>query len=321
MKDTNILILSAGRRVELIKSFKDAQKTLNMNNAKVIAVDISKSAPALYFADKHYIIPRIFDANYISSLIEICVAEKIDLVIPTIDTELYTLSLNKARIENECKAKVMVSDANCIEICNDKTKTVNFLKKNGFDFPYTLSEEDINYKNYKFPLFIKPRDGSSSINTFKINNDKELAFFKDYIKDGIIQEFINAKEYTVDVLLDFESRVISVVPRIRLATRSGEILKGKIEKNLKIINDVKRLMEKLKPIGHITVQCFFDGETIKYIEINPRFGGGAPMSFKAGANSPINLLKLLNGEKLEYTEDFIDGLSISRFDDSIIVEE
>lgn len=322
MNNKNVLILSAGRRVELVKAFKNAQKKLNMQNAKVIAVDISKYAPALYFADNFYLVPRVTDIKYIDTIIDIAIKENIDLIVPTIDTELYVLALNKRLIEEKTNAKVLISDKEIIEICNDKNKTIEFLQQNGFDLPNTLNEDDLKNKAYKFPLFIKPKDGSSSINTFIINDEKELQFFKEYVKEPIIQERIEGNEYTVDVCMDFEGNVISIVPRIRIATRSGEISKGKIDKNNHVIEDVKRLMQTLKPIGHITVQCFLTKDNvIKYIEINPRFGGGAPMSFYAGANSPEFLLRMLNGEELSYYEGFQDGLVFSRFDDSILIEE
>lgn len=322
MNNKNVLILSAGRRVELVKAFKNAQKKLNMQNAKVIAVDISKYAPALYFADNFYLVPRVTDIKYIDTIIDIAIKENIDLIVPTIDTELIVLASNKDYIEEKTNAKVLISDKEIIEICNDKNKTIEFLQQNGFDLPNTLNEDDLKNKAYKFPLFIKPKDGSSSINTFIINDEKELQFFKEYVKEPIIQERIEGNEYTVDVCMDFEGNVISIVPRIRIATRSGEILKGKIDKNNHVIEDVKRLMQTLKPIGHITVQCFLTKDNvIKYIEINPRFGGGAPMSFYAGANSPEFLLRMLNGEELSYSEDFQDGLVFSRFDDSILIEE
>ena len=48
--DINILILSAGRRVELVNCFKAARDRLGIAG-KVIACDASDLAPALYFAD------------------------------------------------------------------------------------------------------------------------------------------------------------------------------------------------------------------------------------------------------------------------------
>lgn len=316
----NTLILSAGRRVELTKLFKKALEKLNLNG-NIITADINNTAPALQFSDKYYLISRIDSENYIDDIIKICLKEDINLIIPTIDTELLKLAENKEKIETLTKAKINISSLGVIKICRDKLKTQEFFQKNGFGVPKLISEKDILENNLKFPLFIKPFNGSSSINTFKIKNKEELMFFKSYISQPIIQEFIEGKEYTVDVFLDFESNPITIVPRQRLATRSGEISKGLIIKNRKIIEDTKRLIKVLKPVGHITVQCMDTKDGIKYIEINPRFGGGAPMSISAGADSCVNLYKIILGEKLSYTEEYKENLLCVRFDETLYIDK
>ena len=111
------------------------------------------------------------------------------------------------------------------------------------------------------------------------------------------------------------------MPRERIAVRAGEVIKRKITKDREIIEDVRRLLEILKPIGQITIQCKKTTEGIKYIEINPRFGGGAPMSIKAGANSCQYLYQLLQGKKLSYEENYRDNVTFLRFDDSIEMPE
>lgn len=318
--DINVLILSAGRRVELVKCFKEAAKLAEVNS-KIITADISNTAPAIYFGDKNYIIPKIGQEGYIEKIIEICKKEEIKLIIPTIDTELLIMAENKAYIQKETQAKVLISDLRAIEICRNKINTNRFFEQYGFGVPREITKEDIINKNYKFPLFIKPFDGSSSINTFKVNTEEELNFFIKYVNNPIIQEFIEGKEYTVDVFLDFDAKPITIVPRERLATRSGEIAKGKIVKDKELIEEVKKVVIALEAIGHITVQCMKTNDGIKFIEINPRFGGGAPMSIKAGANSPLNLYRLLKGETLEYNDDYIDNMLALRFDESIFLNE
>lgn len=314
----NILILSAGRRVELVKCFKEAAKIKRIES-NIVTADISKTAPATYFGDKNYTIPKIGDDGYIEAVINICNKENIMLVIPTIDTELKILSENKKLIEKETNAKILISDKKVIDICINKKNTNKFFEENGFGIPKEIKNSDIENRNYKFPLFIKPIDGSSSINAFKVNNEKQLLFFKDYIDNPIIQEFIEGTEYTIDAFIDFDGNPITIVPRERIATRAGEISKGKIVKDRELINEVKKVIEVLKPIGHITFQCMKAKDGIKFIEINPRFGGGAPMSIKAGANSPLNLYRLLLNEKLTYNEDFNENILALRFDDSIFL--
>ena len=318
MKSINVLILSAGRRVELVRCFKEARNNLGIEG-DVVAVDISATAPAIYHADKHHTVPKISADNFVDEIINVCKKENIDLIVPTIDTELKKLSDNKDLIESKTNAKVLVSRAEVIKICRDKYNTQEFFEKNGFGMPRLINKEDIKNKNYKFPLFIKPLNGSSSINTFKINNDRELEFFLDYVPEPIVQEFIEGDEFTIDVFTDFESNPITIVPRQRLATRGGEVAKGIVKKDRDIIEKVREVIDVLRPIGHITVQCMKTKDGIKFIEINPRFGGGAPISIKAGANSPENLYKLLLGEELKYNEDYEENLLALRHDEAVFL--
>lgn len=320
VNEINILILSAGRRVELVQCFQKAAQKLKIKS-NIVAADCSITAPALYFADRKYLVPRITESDYIDSVINICCKENISLIVPTIDTELLPLSKNKIFIEKKTSAKVLISDSEVIEICRDKAKTNNFLVKNNFSTPKVYTENELKENKLIYPVFIKPKHGSSSINAFKVNNFKELKVYMNIIDEPIVQEFLQGKEYTVDIFLDFKSNIITVVPRLRISTRSGEISKGKIEKDGEIINDVIQLMRLLRPIGQITVQLMKIKERIVYIEINPRFGGGAPMSIQSGADSCENLYRLLLGQELVYNEDYRDNLTFLRFDNSICLDE
>lgn len=320
-KPINVLILSAGRRVELINCFKRAKERLKVKGS-IVAADASELAPALYFADINEVVPRISDNDgYIKAIVNICRNFNISLIVPTIDTELLLLSERKAEIE-ETGAKVLISDERVTRICRDKKNTQEFLEENGFLVPHMLGEAELrNPEKLTYPLFIKPRDGSSSINAFQVHNAEELEMYLKLIENPIVQEYIEGTEYTIDAFLDFESNLITAVPRVRIATRSGEIAKGIIKKDREIIEDIRKLMDKLKPIGHITVQCKKTKRGIEYIEINPRFGGGAPMSIMAGADSCENLYRLLRGEKLKYNEKYRENLTFLRFDQSIMLNE
>lgn len=320
-KEINILVLSAGRRVELIECFKNARKALGITG-NVVAADCSELAPALYFADKTVIVPRISEEMaYIKAIVETCNKERISLVVPTIDTELLLLAQNRDNIEAQTEARVLISSLDIIKICRDKIKTQEYMESHGFLVPRLLQEDELKGDDLHFPLFIKPLDGSSSMNAYKVHNKNELDTYLRMIRNPMVQEFMEGEEYTVDVFLDFQGNIITIVPRVRMATRSGEIAKGKIVRDVEIVKDVTRLMNELKPIGHITVQCMKTKRGIEYIEINPRFGGGAPMSIMAGADSCKNLYRLLCGEKLTYNEEYRDNVTFLRFDSSIMLNE
>lgn len=320
MADINVLVLSAGRRVELIKCFKNAAKELGISGS-VVAVDCSETAPALYFADKYRLVPRIDSGRYTEAVIEVCNEENISLIVPTIDTELLLLAADKERIEKETHAKLLVSDLPVINVCRNKLNTQRYMEEHGFKVPHLYTEEELKNGSLKFPLFIKPVDGSSSIDTYRADDKTQLDAILTLVKDPMVQDYMEGEEYTIDVFLDFDSNIITMVPRLRMATRSGEIAKGRIIKDAAIMEDVTRLMNELKPIGHITVQCRKTNRGIEYIEINPRFGGGAPMSIMAGADSCKNLYRLLKGEVLTYNEDYRENVTFLRFDSSIMLNE
>ena len=176
-KNLSVLILSAGRRVELISCFKRAKERLKIKGT-IVAADASELAPALYFADINEIVPRISDSDgYISAIKSICRNFNISLVVPTIDTELLLLSERRDEIE-ETGAKVLISDEKVTKICRDKKNTQEFLEENGFLVPHMLTKKELSDPGkLTYPLFIKPRDGSSSINAFQVHNEGELELY------------------------------------------------------------------------------------------------------------------------------------------------
>lgn len=314
----NILFTSVGRRVELLQEFKSSANRLGVK-LNIYGSDITNTAPALAFCDKVNFLPKISDEHYIPTLLELCSNEHIDLLIPTIDTDLLLLSENKKHFEAN-GTKVMVSEHDKIQICRDKNVTFEFLRDCGLNAPQTVR----NYSEYTgdYPCFIKPKDGSSSIDAFKVDNADELKVYAEHIKDYVIQPFVFGEEYTVDVFCDFCGNPIYITPRKRLAVRAGEVLKTEICQDKEIIDEVKMLISHFKPCGPITIQLIRNSEGEDYyIEINPRFGGGAPLSMKAGANSAEAVLRILSGEHFEYEENAADnGAVFCRYDQSVRVK-
>ena len=142
MPDINVLVLSAGRRVELIKCFKRAASELKVTG-KVIAVDCSDTAPALYFADKYRLVPRIDSGRYVDAVIDVCNEESVSLIVPTIDTELLLLAENRERIEKETNARLLISDLSVIQICRNKLNTQKYMEEHGFKVPHLYTKEEL----------------------------------------------------------------------------------------------------------------------------------------------------------------------------------
>lgn len=322
-----VLFTSVGRRVELIQEFRRAASELNIE-LTIIGADIASDAPALSFCDETQIVCRIKDRNYIPELLAICESKKVDCLIPTIDTDLLLLAENKKRFE-EIGTKVLISAVDKVQLCRDKNYTADYFVSLGLKSPLPVNsvekfEHSMERGEVSFPAFIKPKAGSSSINAYRVDNLDDLKLYADKIGDYIIQPYISGREYTIDIFCDYEGNPVYITPRERLAVRAGEVLKTRITQDDMMISEMLKLVADYKPCGQITVQLIQDDKTGDnyYIEINPRFGGGAPLSMKAGADSAEAVLKMLNGEKLNYVSHAAkDGAIYCRFDQSVCVNE
>lgn len=319
-KKLNVLFLSSGRRVELINHFKRAREE-EAAEGKIIACDISPYAPALYFADRYYIVPRLNSPDFIPCLREICIKEDISLVIPLIDYDLPVLATNTGCFA-DLSLRLLISGPDIIRITQDKHLTYSFFKDNGICTPHIWGGEGDPVPEEAFPVIVKPRSGSAGKDVFLAKNKRELDFFRYYIEDCMVQQYIDGQEYSIDIFTDFESNVISVVPRTRLLVRAGEVLQSCTVYDEALIRQAEYICECLKPVGPITVQCIKDGEKYYFIEINARFGGGVPISISAGADSPRYIYKLLRGEMLERRiGEYKAGYYASRYDSALYLNK
>ena len=87
----NFMILSPGRRCELIKYFKCA---LNERGRSLVTLDMDKYAPALYFSDKWHVVAKDFAnlENYVDIIVDVCKKEQVSFLMTLIDPELELLS-------------------------------------------------------------------------------------------------------------------------------------------------------------------------------------------------------------------------------------
>jgi carbamoyl-phosphate synthase large subunit len=315
-KRFNILFTCIGRRVSLLNSFKQAAKELKLN-CRFFGTETTKLSSALQLCDKKFIVPPTSHKGYIKRLLKIVKQNNVKLLVSTIDLDLQILADNREKFA-AIGCTVLISKPNVVNICQDKRETFKFLVKNGFDTPETLTGKQLlGRRKLTYPCFLKPWDGHASKGTFKVKNREELAFYTKKIPNCIVQEFIQGQEITCDIFIDFNFNVRCVVPRKRIETRAGEVSKGKVVKNLKIMHRVSDLAQKLGAgPGVITIQLILtEDKKIKFIEINPRFGGGAPLSIKAGANFPKWILTELIGKNPQIKFDgFEDGLTMLRYD-------
>lgn len=314
----NILILSAGRRVELVEAFR-AELSALIPGAKVFAADLSPQlAPACQVADGAFAVPRVTNAEYCDRIIDICLANGVGLVVPTIDTELMVLSERLADFADR-GINLIISSPELVRDCRDKRRTAAALEELGIRSPKIYDLENI-----VFPCFAKPYDGSCSVGasivqsraslTSEILDNPRMMYAELITKDHA--------EYTVDAYYNKSGQLCCLVPRERIEVRGGEVSKGATRKHALYHYLLPRLKTVAGARGCLTFQFFAKVEDEKFlaIEINPRFGGGYPLSYAAGANYPGWLIReyLLN-EEVGFFDKWEQDLLMLRYDAKVLV--
>lgn len=315
----NILITSVGRRTKLIEYFKK-------EFTNVVVTDSSIYAPAIYVADKYYIVPPITDKNYIETIKKICLENKISGILSLIDPELELLSKHKEEFES-IEIKIIGSSANVCEICFDKWKMYKFLQENNIKTAKTYNNlemfiNDLEKTKITFPIILKPATGSASIGVQKINNLETLKYFWQQTENYIIQEFLDGQEIGCDVYTDLISKkVVSIFTKNKLNMRAGETDKAVSFKDSNLFNMVQDFVNKLGTEGPIDIDIFKINNEYYISEVNPRFGGGYLIAYECGENFP-KLIKnnLENIENKENIGNYKENICMLKCDDLKIID-
>lgn len=208
MKKNNILILSAGRRVELVQDFQTEAARFS-DGISVFATDLNpRMSSACHVSDGSFEVPPISADSYIDSIFNLAVRENIGLIIPTIDTELQKLADERERFE-AASVHIVVSDSDFIAQCRDKRKTATLFARYGIRSP-----EIYDRKKLVFPCFAKPYDGSRAIGAKRIDTPADLT--PEVLADTKLMfcQFIDIEnkfsEFTVDMYYDRQCRRIRI---------------------------------------------------------------------------------------------------------------
>lgn len=292
----NILILSAGTRNKIVQYFV---KTLN-GIGKVIATDMSKLAPAIYEADKYYIVPKMTAPEYLDVILNICEKEEITGVLSLIDPELSFLAENKEKYE-AIGTTVIGSSYTLCEMSLDKFQMYNWLETHGYRCAKSYMDKEAFFADVEagvitYPVFVKPARGSASISISKVY-DRETVELLFAHEDGLmIQEFLDGQEIGADVYIDMISHeVVSIFTKKKLKMRAGETDKAVSFKDEKLFTLIERFVKDAGYSGQIDIDIFDVNGEYYISEVNPRFGGGYPHAFESGADHMKLIVNNLEG--------------------------
>jgi carbamoyl-phosphate synthase large subunit len=296
MKPINILILSVGTRNKIVQYFK---KTLG-ENGKVIATDMSTIAPAIYEADKYYIVPRITEPGYIGIILDICKKENISGVLSLIDPELSLLAENEEKFKN-IGTTVIGSSYELCERALDKMQMFQWLRSHGYNCAKSYVDKneffaDVKTGKANYPVFVKPIRGSASIAISKVFDNETLDLLFNHSDNLMIQEYLDGQEIGADCYIDLLSgELVSVFTKKKIVMRAGETDKSVSFKDEKLFELIKKFVNESGWRGQIDIDIFEINGEYHISEVNPRFGGGYPHAYECGADHMKLIVNNLNG--------------------------
>jgi carbamoyl-phosphate synthase large subunit len=315
-----ILISSAGRRVELVNCFRQAANDIG-TDIKIFAMDIDPSwSPACYIADCALDVSPCTDPGFVDEVSEICEKNRIDLIIPTIDTELQIYArFRKYFADNG--VSVMVSAPETIAITRDKERTAGLLMQHGIQTPRTWKMNEVlgSDDTTLFPLILKPKDGSCSSGIMTIDSFQALTAVDVDSERYIAQEKCQGNEYTINTYYAPDGTCVACVPHMRRFVRAGEVCFAETVRIPEFTTIAKQFSHIFEGIcGAVCFQGFRDPDgSLRIFEINARFGGGYPICDRAGGSFARWILQETIGQEPDYHDGWIEGLRMLRYDAAI----
>lgn len=316
----NYLMCSVGRRGELLKDFRKSME----KNSKLIATDNSPYAPAIYLANKQYLVPLINSPEYIDTLIDICKKEEINAVTTFIDPEIMLLAKNREKFE-KIGVEVLAPYEETAKLCFDKYEMFKYLKSKGvptvMTWP-TFEEFKVDFDDGKveFPVFVKPRTGSGSVGAKKILDIESLKLAFEQDESLIVQEFMDCQDLDADVYIDIKShKPVAIFSKKKISTTIGGANKTISFKDEKLFDFIKNALKNFKFNGPIDMDFFCKDGNYYLSEVNPRFGGAYLHAYGAG----VDFIKLIeNNLKGNINEenigDYEEGVVMMMYDSVVI---
>lgn len=291
---------------------------------RIIGLSYEALEPGLYMhdlVDKTYQIPYPSggtDSLY-TRLIYIHEQEKLDLIIPNFDAELYNFIKLRSKLQQH-GIRTFLPELNQFE-ARDKIKLFDFGKKHGFLVPedrilHELRELKKMEDDLEYPIVVKGKFYDAVI--ARSYDQAEKAFLKIMAKWGlpiIIQKFIKGTEINIAALGDGEGNAISIVPMRKLyITDKGKAWTGITLEDDRLVELARKFIETTQWRGGCELEVMLTDDGKPYImEVNPRFPAWIYLTAAAGQNQPASLVKMAMGKKVEPFKEYEVGKIFIRY--------
>jgi biotin carboxylase len=250
---------------------------------KTIVLDMDKNAPGALIADV-FVPTSTLDEE---AVLKLASDEKITGIVTTSDMPVRVVAYVAEKLN------LLGPTQSAAKICTSKSLQRELLKEHKFNYPQfqIISHvEDLKeVLNWNFPVIIKPTDSSASRGVQKVLSVAELKTAYEYALSNsragevIIEEYIDGKEYSVEVLIqNNQTSIVAITEKLtsgfedRFFVEEVHIVPAALtaEETLQVKEVVTRFLQVIKldqSAAHVEVKLNSRGAFI--IEAAARLGG------------------------------------------------
>lgn len=316
-----------GPGIPFIRGLKDSKEL----QARIIGLAYENLEPGIYMkelVEKSYHIPYPTAGSdvLLKRLEYINGEEKIDVLIPNFDAELYTFMKASKKL-GDMGIKTFLPTMEQFEE-RQKANLNEFGRKHGIDVPFSKtataeSEIKVFAKEYNYPIYVKGKY-YDAYSVYDYDEAKE-AFNKIAAKWGfpvILQQCVSGNEVNVVALGDGAGNMVGAVAMRKLyITDKGKAWAGVTLADQKLIEITEKIIDETKWRGGMELELIKDKNGKYYLlEINPRLPAWVYLSVGAGQNLPEALVKLALGMKVEPYDKYEVGKIFIRYSYDIITD-
>jgi carbamoyl-phosphate synthase large subunit len=293
-------------------------RALRRAGHRVVAADADSAAVGFRLADEFARVPRADDLAFAESLAKAAAKSGAVALIPTVAEELRPLHAAAGELRDAGVA-TWLPDPWSVEHCTDKWLFYQLMTEHGVPVPAT---ERWSEHGVPGPWIVKPRFGRGSRDVYDVANPAGLGYALSHAPEPLVQTMITGREFTVDTLSGDDGQLYGAVPRWRVETKAGISTKGITFDHPELVGKVAELLAVLHLAGPACVQGFLTGEgNVIFVEVNPRFSGGLPLSLAAGADLVGQYLSRILGGAVEPERlRFRSGVTMLRYFDEVFEE-
>lgn len=321
MNEKNILFCSVGRRARLLMDFRESMKGCG----QLIATDLSPVAPALFFADKTYLVPRITEAGYFDRILEICRESSVKAITTLIDPEIEILARHREELLEMGILPLCPAEWTA-HLCFDKYEMFRHLRSKGIRTVLTYNsiesfKDGLERGEVSFPVFMKPISGSGSVGIGRCDTmDEVMEKWNDGKFTYIIQELMTGGDCDADVYVDCVShKPVAIFSKRKIESRIGGASKTISYKDPKLFEFVEQVCSALELNGPCDMDFFMKEGEYYLSEINPRFGGAYLHAYGAGVDFIKLILNNMNGiENQSIIGQYDEDIIMMMYDDVVI---